>query len=212
MKYLLIIIVSLTFLESNAQISNLQTLQGQIVKEDQIKNLAEGSPYMIDDFTEGFLKYPEKTYDGIFMRYNSLNQEFEVQKENDEIIVLKMTNILRVGFDRKRPNVFGVEMITIDNKWYQELIPNRFYKYYSTSIVEEAQPGYNTAERKKRFVTQEQYFIADANVNLVEIGLKKKDVLSILKNQNAAVKYAKTNRLKYTKEEDVIKILSFDKD
>ncbi len=211
MKYLVTIIVTFAFFKSNAQISNLQTLQGQIVKEDQIKNLAEGSPYMIDDFTEGYLKYPEKTYDGIFMRYNSLNQEFEVQRENGEIIILKMTNILRVGFDRKRPQVFGVEMITIDNNWYQELIPNRFYKYYSTSIVEEAQPGYNTAERKKRFVTQVQYFITYSAVNFTEVSLKKKDILAVLKNQEDANKYAKNNRLKFTKEEDVIKILSFNK-
>lgn len=210
MKYLVTIILSFAFVQTFAQISNLQTLQGQIVKEDDIKNLADGSPYMIDEFTEGYLKYPEKTYEGIFMRYNSLHQEFEVQRENGEIIVLKTTNILRVGFDRKRPGVFGVEMVTIDNKWYQELLSDKFYKSYKTAIVEDAQPGYNTAERKKRFVTQEHYFIAGSNLNLTEINLKKKDILPMLKDQSKISKYVKTDKLKYSKEEDVIKILAFD--
>lgn len=210
MKYVIAIALSFSLFQASAQISNLQTLQGQIIKEDDIRALADGTPYLIDEFTEGYLKYPEKTYKGIFMRYNSFNEKFEVQKEDGDIIELRTASILKIGFDRKRPGVFGVEMMSIDNKWYEELIPNKLYKSYKTTIVEDAQPGYNTAERLKRFVTQEQYFITDSKLILAEISLKKKDVIAVLKNENKTVKYAKSNKLKFTKEDDVIKILEFD--
>ncbi len=210
MKYLITFILSLALFQSFGQISNLQTLQGQIIKEEDIKGLANGSPYLIDDFTEGYLEYPEKVYNGIFIRYNLFNEKFEVQRESGDIIELRMDNILKLGFDRKRPSVFGVEMLSIDNNWYQELIPNRLYKSYKTTIVEDAQPGYNTAERRKRFVTQVQYFVTDTNLILTEVDLKKKELLPILKNQNKTSKYVKSNKLKFNKEEDVIKILAYD--
>ncbi len=210
MKFLLILLTSFTFFRASAQISNLQTLQGQIIKENDIKDLADGSPYLIDEFTEGYIRYPEKTFEGVFMRYNLYNEAFEMERETGEIIELRMDNVLKLGFDRKRPGVFGVEMLSIDNNWYQELIPKRLYKSFKTSIVEDAQPGYNTAERRKRFVTQVQYFITDSNLILSEITLKKKEILPLLKNKAKTEKYVKNNRLKFTKEEDVVKIIAFD--
>lgn len=210
MKFLITLFVAFTFWHANAQISNLQTLQGQIIKENDIKNLADGSPYLIDDFTEGYISYPEKTFNGVFIRYNLYNETFEMERETGEIIELRMENILKLGFDRKRPGVFGVEMLSIDNNWFQELIPNRFYKSFKTSIVEDVQPGYNTAERRKRFVTQVQYFITDSSLILTEINLKKKDIQPLLKNRTTTEKYIKANRLKFTKEDDVIKIIAFD--
>ncbi|WP_436517540.1 hypothetical protein [Ekhidna sp. To15] len=210
MKFLAALLVSFSFFKTSAQISNIQTLQGQIIKENDIRGLAEGSPYLIDEFTEGYITYPEKTFKGVFMRYNLYKESFEMERETGEIIELRMDGILKLGFDRKRPEVFGVEMISIDNVWYQELIPDRFYKFSKTTIVEDAQPGYNTAERRKRFVTQTQYFITDSNLILSEINLKKKEIQPLLTNQEKTNKYIKSNRLKYTKEEDVIKIIAFD--
>lgn len=212
-KWSLLILAGLCAHTGAAQIENLQTLQGQILKEQAIaKQLSEKAYLLGKDFTEGYIAYEgtKQRMNGLFMRLNMVTGDMEVNMENGDILLLNPTGIHRVGLQRQRPGVFGKEFVHAGGMWLEELSQKaRIYKGYRARTVSDVQPGFNTSEVATRLVVTETHYRM-SETGLAEITLKKKDVIKQLQHPNASLAFAKSKGLNLREEKGLVQLIEYD--
>lgn len=189
-------------------------LQGQSLYTYGInkKSEAQGSKYL----TEGFMvaKIDDSVKD-FPLRFNAFENKFEHKNDSGQVIVLD--NVYnKIAFSTG----LTFELITYTNlennvnKEYLELInlsSRNLFKTNKITFIDAKAPvnGYDTAKPAK-YVLAKSSYVVKYKESYYEIPEKTKDLEKLFPEKSAEIKaFVKQNKLKLTKEEDVIKFANF---
>ena len=110
--------------------------------------------------------------------------------------------------------ISGSTFVNIDNKFYENLTNDSSdYMFLKEHYIKETKPEVHVITNKVIKPGQNKlmykYFFY-LNDDLIQVELKKKDILKIFKSkQNEVTSFVKSNKLSYKKEEDVTKIFNY---
>ncbi|MBR9846715.1 MAG: hypothetical protein GYB35_11720 [Algicola sp.] len=185
-----------------------------------INESVEGSPYINEKFLPATISASEG--DVFYVRYNALNDQFEVKGDNNkayalnryrrdivvEILPLKKTYQVIGFYDDERNENFGY-FLHLSN-------PNAktaLYKKEKVIFIDEqkASTGYDSNKPAKYKRVNDTFFIKLENQNiLTEVPNKRKDLVKLFpKHKDSVLKYMKENRIKTSKEEDLIQLINY---
>jgi hypothetical protein len=193
-----------------AQPAFLSDLNGRPMFENTVTDV-EGSPYLNDDWTNGIIKAKRnlKNYEVAKLRYDAHKEELEYDQagkpyrfNSSEIAEFSLpVGTFRAGFP-------AVGSLTPQN-FYQVLYDGEKVKLLKRiSVVIETEKPYNSATIIKRYTKQEALFLLKNNVEMVRFKKDKKSLLEALSEKQAEVEnLIKTQKLKLTKEEDLMTLL-----
>lgn len=139
------------------------------------------------------------------INYDALKDRFVSQISNDSVFVFY--NLAKVF-------ILGKTFIEKDNSYYQILEntnTNNYFlkKYYIKEIKPEVHVIANKVLKPGENKLMYNYYFY-LNDNLIEVKLKKKDILEVFKmKKDKIIDFVKNNNLSYTNEEDVVKIYKF---
>lgn len=168
----------------------------------------QGSPYLNANFENGQILMVNK--DELFdmlLRYNIYSDEVEAKSETDENLssVLKEKDIQC----KLSGQVFSFDSNLGYVVMLEEGKNNLVLKY--KSIYKEAEPGKTPMHQNipAKFVTKKLYFLKMNNV-YTEIPSSLNGLYKLFSEQEESLKsFIKENKLKYSKEEDLVKMIHF---
>ena len=139
------------------------------------------------------------------MNYDALNGKFVSQISKDSVFIF---------YNLDKVFIVGKTFIKINNRYYQSLDSsnpkNGFLKeYYIKEIKPEVHVISNKVLKSGEIKLMQKYYFNLDN-NLIEVKLRKKDVLEVFKLHKEEISnYVKNNKLSYQNEEDVLNIYRF---
>lgn len=173
------------------------------VNEKEIK----GSKYFEEDAKTA------KIYDGDNMlhtsliKYNAFSDEIEIFQGDKSFALLKKESIKVVLNDYHYEILKDKGYFVIFNKDKNTTLALKPKKKIRAG--EEAASTYGQATPTS-FINNYVYFIKTEKGNLEKIKLKKKDVVSVLKDQKSKLEeFASVNKLSFKNEADVVKIIDY---
>ncbi|WP_374398592.1 hypothetical protein [Flavobacterium sp.] len=140
------------------------------------------------------------------LNYNIHTKTLESKVSNDSVFQFDLDKIDYIIASKKKYKI-------LNNEMFLELLCNDkidFYKSFKV-IVQEAtnNPLTQTELTPRRYVVKNEYKVFYNKV-LVDIGLNKKSIFNLFADKkNLISKYVKENKLSYSNEEDVVKILNY---
>ncbi|GAA4326210.1 hypothetical protein GCM10023115_39360 [Pontixanthobacter gangjinensis] len=213
-NYFTLLVLFLSFLVSNAQISENVSMTGmQIYTKDKTPKEYTGSPYAEKDFKRGIIYDMNKDKSQpAFLRYNAVEDVVEIRlKKNDESSVLpKFTHILYKMGDY----TYFIDNLKTDNG-YIEAYFARFYDGEKAKFI--ARPVADITEAQVAKTGYEKDKPADLGVDMVyyisidggefkEVRLKERDLEDFFSSKKME-DYFDKNKIKT--EGDVVKLLEY---
>lgn len=180
----------------------------------------EGSPYINEKFLPASISASEG--DVFYVRYNALNDEFEVKGDNNkayalnryrrdiviEILPLKKTYQVIGFYDDEQNENFGY-FLYLSNQDAKTVL----FKKEKVIFIDEqkASTGYDTNDPAKYKRVNDKFFIKlDGSKILSELPSKKKSLAKLFPNhEDIVLKYIKDNRIKTSKEDDLIQLVNY---
>ncbi|MFC2129178.1 hypothetical protein ACFLQX_00185 [Bacteroidota bacterium] len=173
-----------------------------------------GSPYLTENFESSLVLLNNLWYEGIALRYDIYNDQFEVEFESGKMIIDPIKNNIDTikyngeVFVRKvfEPgNTKGLSYLALLGQW------NNFglFKQYKTRL-EAATPtdGYNEARPAEYHSTSPGYYIFNNN-EIIEIK-GSKTIAEVFNIEHKMVKrYLKEKDYKLSNEDDMISVLAY---
>ena len=210
-KTLLVLLLFPLFLTS--QNINLPTdyLRNTLSGKNNLPKNVTGSPYINENFKESTIIIQDKEFQSK-VRYNGLNDTFEIKKENGEIKILNRVPSLKVKTQDGTYAMF--KYFDDDNnksqRFFKVLAENDNIKFIKIEGVE-----YNKGREAKNSYSQEtppslkpfeEYYFIKNNIPAKKVRMRKKHILKYL-DDDKAEEYVKTNNLKLKQQEEVIKLI-----
>lgn len=171
-------------------------------------NNYDGSPYLHTSFVTSIIKNKTNTYQ-VPTRFNTYNNTFEL-KLADQISTLKKEEYQEVNFENHTYIAYQYN----NEPTYFEILSSGSHTLMAlrkTNFTEskEATTTYGT-NKPARFSPSTTYFYFKENSkNIIELKLKKKEVLKVFNNKNNMDQFIKENKLNLKKENDLIRLFSF---
>lgn len=180
----------------------------------------EGSPYINEKFLPATISASEG--DVFYVRYNAMNDEFEVKGENNkayalnryrrdivvEILPLKKTYQVIGYYDDDQNENFGY-FLNLSNPNAKTVL----YKKEKVIFIDEqkAITGYDNSDPAKYKRVNDKFFIKLKGKNiLTELPNKKKNIVNLFpEHKDSISKYIKENRIKTSKEEDLVQLINY---
>lgn len=182
------------------------TSNGKSLKYEDIK----GTPYAENTFRLAKLA---ENYDETPVRYNSYRDEIEFKK-GDEILVLpKQKEYSRISI--KSPLETIVLLDTNDDLkgYFFELVSGKTTLYRKDkTIFRDAVPAANSyaASKPAEFKKQDPVYYIGIGNKFIKKPKNQKEIIDALPNLKEQVnKFVKENKIKFTKEEDLKKLVDF---
>lgn len=178
----------------------------------QVKGNYVGSPYLEKDFTVGKIFLPTGQVLNARMRLNAYSDSFEFYNQGKLRALLKVEGT-KVFYKNEK---FVLEDLKGNRDNYLvELVGSgkiKFYKKYNMKFAEakKAESSYGS-DKPAKFSLQVNFFVKTSPSNKFKnIRLKKKDILSTMKdNESLIKKYVKVQKLSFSKEKDIIKLFNY---
>ena len=179
--------------------------------------VVKGDPYLSKEWNLGYLYAAGKKTKALPLRFNLAENAFEVQTEND-IIIIDSYRIEGVDFLSPQKAVFkngftSNEKENIDKDTMFEIIYDGDFKLLKKNYVSltKAVATYGTANQEDVYKNYSKFYFYTANNEYVETKLKRKDILSFFekKDQKKVEKYAKENNLSFKDTNEVAVILKY---
>ncbi|MEY8868651.1 hypothetical protein AB9K24_04045 [Meridianimaribacter flavus] len=179
----------------------------------------EGTPYITSDFLPARISASD---DNIFyVRYNAIKDEIEVKGDNNQAFALNKYRkdiIIKLVSNSKTYRLFDyVDDNELPNLGYfVDLIPEsniKLLKKERVIFIEEkvALTSYHTA-RPAQFkrVSDDYYIKISEEQGAVLMPKRKKDIAKLIPEHSKDIlSYIKTNKIKTSREEDLIKLVSY---
>lgn len=182
------------------------TSNGKTLTYDDIM----GTPYANKDFKMAKLA---DNYEAAPVRYNSYKDEIEFKKGENIQIVPKQKEFSKIII--KEPLQTIVNLETNDNLqgYFFELVPGKIalYKKERTVFKDEA-PAINSYASAKpaEFIKQDPVYYISINNTFIKKPKNQKEIIEALPNLKDQINtYFKSNKIKFNKEEDLIKLVNF---
>lgn len=225
--FLLLIITNLTYSQKVTQLDgsgnlSLAPVFGTVTSK-KIKPQAVGSYYWYEDYYSGNILLKEDNFlikDKQF-RYNIKNKQLEI-KNGKHVIGIASFYVKRLEYINKlnQNRVFvDAEDYSQNNVpfrgFFELLVEDEYQLIKKITLVEEKfednyvaalDVGSKTNEIKRK----EKFYISDENKEVFEVKNKKKANLGIFGDKSEDIgSYMKENKLKFSREEDLVKIVKY---
>ena len=215
-------IISITFIcfisSINAQQVSLNQVFGDNSVFTGVRSASEktlkyeeilGSPYFDKDFHEAKVA---ENYEKINVRYNSYKDEIEFQKDNKIQVLPKQEVFSRI--ELFNPKTVLVLLETNDlSGYYLELVSgkNILYKKIKTDFIDVVKAANSYASDKPAtFKSKEAFYYIKTNSNLIQKPKNQKDFVDSYPELKDKINvFIKDNKIKFGKEEDLIKFVNF---
>jgi hypothetical protein len=175
-----------------------------------------GSPFWNPEWQLGALESPDgKSKGRLFVRLNLVTQEIHFKDSRDNELAADDGTVAKVGYLMDKDTVavfrndFGpINMFYNRNKKYAQIMNSGEYRLLKVTIreVKSADSMFGTLKRYY-FSDRADYFIEHGNKIDKIKKLNKEEVLSLLPRGSALEAYVKQNKIKFAREEDLIKLL-----
>lgn len=217
MKLKIIALLTISFGASHAQINNQKAVlekevnPGAIIDEIKLpppKTL--GTYFWDDDWHTGTITlYTGKKIENLPLRYDLEHNQIEVQVGNE--VKICGNKLAKQFFWIETPG--DTSFFVHRNDFQQLLVDNKGIQLLKqiTIIEKEADyvPALDVGSKNRKLVKKKNYYlVSNDNVKKFTTNKKKNNLLFGDKADEVS-KYLKSNNLKYTKEEDLIKIASY---
>jgi hypothetical protein len=177
----------------------------------------KGSPYFDEKFNPAKISPQEKVY---LIRYNAISDNMEVINENDTLTLNKSSvnyvlkqitgnityKILEYADSKKDKRGYYVSLTEGANVALYRKDIKKYVKLTAPKIG--GSLSSKTGEFKKK--KSEFYIELQGSGNAIKVPKKKKEVIKLLAGKEDLVKkFIKENRIKTTKEKDLIKLINY---
>jgi hypothetical protein len=199
---------------------NDMTLQAQMQKNFAaiLKANVEGTPYYDETFNSANIAPINKVF---FVRYNAALDDMEVIQSSDTLIMNKNNRnyVIKQNKGNITYRILQYDESKSDDKlgYYVELTKGTNVKLYRKDrkkFVESKQASYNgnLGGTSAKFKKQKSEFYVEYNGSgeAVKLPKKKKAMIKAFAGKESAVKkFIKENKIKVTKEEDLVKLIDY---
>lgn len=169
-----------------------------------------GSPYLDKKFYEAKIS---DDYEKISVRYNSYKDEVEFQKDGSPLVLPKETKFSRIEIASPKQTIVLLETNDDLSGYFFELVngKNSLYKKIKTKFVDfvPAPNGY-TSDKPATFKNLDPVYYIKTEKGFIKKPKNQKDIIEQFpdKKENL-VTFFKSNKIKFDKEEDLIKLVNF---
>jgi len=169
-----------------------------------------GSPYLDKKFYEAKVS---DDYEKISVRYNSYKDEVEFQKDGSPLVLPKETKFSRIEIGSPKQTIVLLETNDDLSGYFFELVngKNSLYKKIRTKFVDfvPAPNGY-TSDKPATFKMLDPVYYIKTEKGFIKKPKNQKDIVEQFpdKKENLAT-FFKSNKIKFDKEEDLIKLVNF---
>lgn len=194
-----------------AQNAFLQDLSGRPIFENSETDV-EGSPYLRKEWSAGVVtaKSNRKSYEIAKLRYDAYKDELEYDQAG-HLFRLGAAEIVEfsTGDGTFRSGFPAINDLTKKN-FYQVLYDGGNVKLLKRIyVIIQTEKPYNSATTTKRFLQETTLYLLKNNVEMVKLKKDKKSLLEALTNKQSELEaFIKDQKLKFSKDEDVIRILA----
>ncbi|WP_326981903.1 hypothetical protein VUJ46_16940 [Chryseobacterium sp. MYb264] len=179
---------------------------GRMLNYDEIT----GSPYLNKNFS---LAKIEGTHESVPVRYNSLKDEIEFQKDGKTMVLPNEETFSKI--DIVSPKSVLVRLDTHDDLtgYFFELVngKNALYKKIKTKFIDVV-PATNSyaTDRPASFKTLDPVYYIAINEKFVKKPKNEKEIIALIPEKKDAIsQFVKSNKIKFNKEEDLVKLVNF---
>ncbi len=181
----------------------------QVFVRDASEDPIEGNRYFEETNKLAVVYINKKRARRCLMRYNAYYDQIEVTENNKVFNLIKRDDMKVVIEDEGYVyKIFDFEEASRFFILLQEgdiSLLKRVEK--KVKVGKDATTGYET-NTPSRYIEKHRYFLKDKSGDLVNVKLKKKEILKVLTAQKDEVeKYASSKRLSFRKEKDLVKII-----
>lgn len=216
-----LILVLLIQFPSIAQTGDALLTNSQKFEIEAYKDI-EGSPYYFEEWQLGKvypkeLKSEEEKPEEYLINYNGYSKSFEIRK-GERFITLDEQYYNKIEVQLMEDNelrnlVFKTNAHpTIQNRFMRVVFEGTAFEVvqdYQVRLSQREKQTYAKKEIVESFIKNPSYFLVQNN-KAQTIKLKKKHILSLFKDQEAAIKkFAKKNGMKLNSEKDLISVLGY---
>ena len=207
---------------NNDPVSSVDTEIGQSVNDDAFTS--SGAEYRYDYGTETGIYLDENWLPGeivlrdssVFsdrlLRYNIYTRQMEFVYKGDTMAIANKDEVrdLKIG---NRQFTFASFFYNDkpEKDWLEVLVDDDYCLYLYRRIVYRYVENLDESNRETdRFFMTEKYYVRDKGGKIKELPSTKRQVVQCLSEKNPEIEsYMKRNKLKLTKEEDLIKLVEF---
>ena len=210
-KAVLLSLLVVSSLLAKAQPAFLRDLNGRPIFENSNVDV-EGSPYLREEWSAGIVKARSnrKSYEIAKLRYDAHTDELEYDQAGklfrfgaaDVVEFSTGDGTFRSGF----PAANGL----LPKNFFQVLYDGEKIKLLKRIYVAiQIEKPYNSASTTKRFVKEEALYLLKDNAEMLRFKKDKKSLFEAIPNDKHAEleAFIKDQKLKLTKEEDVLRVL-----
>ena len=234
MKYLLLIFsivnlnqfifcqsIGVNGVRSDSRINDLfEDLKNRVKKQEISTIKTKGTPYYNETFQLAKIEYFGKILnEKIYLRYNALNDEMEMSLNSSstesENILIKSNKVSCIINGKK----YKYLRFTPENKNPIVGYLNTLYQGNNLTLYERKQKIFMEAARARtslersfpaRFTDKIEYYFSIDNGSILEINLKKKDMLKKLNKYSENIKkYLNSSKIKIKFKEDLIDFFEY---
>lgn len=169
-----------------------------------------GSPYFDKKFHEAKIA---DNYEKISVRYNSYKDEVEFQKDGSPLVLPKEAKFSRIEITSPKQTLVLLETSDELNGYFFELVNGKIslYKKIKTKFIDyiPAPNGYTT-DKPASFKTLDPIYYIKTEKGFIKKPKNQKDIIEQFPDKKEALTaFFKSNKIKFDKEEDLIKLVTF---
>lgn len=184
----------------------IKSESGKSLKYEDIK----GSPYYDANF---HLAKVADNYENVIIRYNAYKDEIEFQKDGKIQVLPKDSVFYKIEILKPKTVIVFLDTNDSMSGYFFELKngKNSLYKKIKTDF-KDVVPASNSyaSEKPATFRTDApQYYIKTAEGSFIKNPKNGKDIMQTTGNDNVIESFLKSNKIKFNKEADLIKLLDF---
>ena len=179
---------------------------GRALKYDEVI----GSPYYTTEFHSAKVA---ENFDKVPVRYNSYKDEIEFQKEGKPLVLPKEDVYSRVEISSPKSTLVLVKTNDDLDGYFFELVngKNKLYKKVKTKF-NDAIPAANSyaSDKAAFFKNLDPVYYIQTEHGFIKKPKKLKEILEFFPAKKEAIEtYAKSNDIKFNKEENLVKLVTF---
>ncbi|MDH6252097.1 hypothetical protein M2347_001824 [Chryseobacterium sp. H1D6B] len=168
-----------------------------------------GSPYLTKNFSLAKLA---DNYEKAPVRYNSFKDEVEFQKDGKTQVLPNTAQFSRIEILSPKQTIVLIDTNGLEGYFF-ELVngKNSLYKKIKTNFIDivPAQNSYAT-EKAATFKTLDPVYYIKTDKGIIKNPKNQKDIIEQLpERKEDLTTFFKANKIKFSKEEDLIKLVNF---
>lgn len=193
-------------LSDHSVFDGVKSTTGKSFKYEDIS----GTPYLTKTFSNAKLA---DNYEQLPVRYNSYTDEIEFQKDNKTSVLPKEAKFSRIEISSPKQTLALLETNDDLSGYFFEISKgkNTLYKKIKTKFIDyvPAPNGY-ASDKPANFKTLDPVYYIKTEKGFIKKPKNQKDIIEQFPDKKEALTaFFKSNKIKFDKEEDLIKLVAF---